>query len=209
MLHLVPLVAVLVAPSPPMPAGRPLTAAEQAMLEPIFGDAVDYDTIRVVHGRAVPVQGDHTYMTIGSVVYAPGPLYRRDFARSDVASQAALVHEVAHVWQRANGVNVVAEAALTLLATRGRYIRAYRYDLVPGRDLLDYAVEQQATILEDYFVWLESGRLAGGRAPADYQDALRRFRADPTYARRDRRAQIRRASAPPARPSMRMRPAAR
>lgn len=207
MLHLVPLLAVLVAPSPA--SGRSLTAAEQAMLEPIFGDAVDYDTIRVVHGRAVPVQGDHTYMTIGSVVYAPGRLYRRDFARSDVASQAALVHEVAHVWQRANGINVVAEAALTLLATRGRYIRAYRYDLVPGRDLLDYAVEQQATILEDYFVWLASGRASHGRAPADYQDALRSFLADPTYARRGSRARIKRPSAPPARRPMRMRPAAR
>jgi hypothetical protein len=178
------------------------------MLEPLFGDAVDYATIRVVHGRAVPIQGDHTYMTIGNVVYAPGPLYRRDYSRADLAGRAALVHEVAHVWQRANGVNVVAEAALTLLATRGRYLRAYRYTLVPGRDLLDYTVEQQATILEDYYRWLARGRLMYGRAPADYHDALKRFLSDPSYARRAR-APLRRppSSAAPLR-SLR-RPAAR
>lgn len=183
-LPLIPLLAALLAPSPPSSAlsapGRPLTAGERGILAPLFRDAVDYGAIRIVHGRAMPLQGDHTYMTIGDVVYAPGRLYRADYSRGGAAGQAALVHEVAHVWQRACGINVVAEAARTFLATRGRYRRAYRYRLAPERDLLDYSIEQQASIIEDYYGTL----LSYGEAPPELRAVLRRFLADPTYARR-------------------------
>ena len=175
---LLAMLAGLVAASPP-PAlsGRALTRGERALLAPLFQDAVDYDAIRIVRGRGFPLQGDRTLVTVHDVVYVPPTFYSDDFARESAELRAALVHEVAHVWQYTSGVDVLGGALRALLSTRGRYARAYRYELAPGRDLLDYSIEQQATILEDYY-------LARGRAAARFDGVLRRFLADPRYARR-------------------------
>jgi len=174
---LVATLAGLVAASPPSPPGRALTRGERAFLAPLFQDAVDYDAIRIVRGRAFPLQGIRTLVTVRNLVYVPPGLYSDDFARESPEHQACLVHEVAHVWQSANGVNVFAGAMRALVATGGRYRRAYQYVLAPGRDLIDYGIEQQATSLEDYY-------LARGPEVARFAGVLRRFFADPRYARR-------------------------
>lgn len=175
---LLPLMAALVAQSPAL--GRPLTPGERALLSPLFRSSIDYDAIRIVRGRAFPVQGRHTYVTLQEVVYAPVEVYCDDFAAAELDRQAVLVHEVAHVWQHVNGMNVIAGALRAFLVSRGRYQRAYRYELAPGRDLMDYGIEQQATILEHYF-------LARGSAASRFQGVLGRFLADPRYPREARR----------------------
>src|SRR6266545_7904031 len=88
-------------------------------------------------------------------------------------------HEVTHVWQYASGVNVISGAMRALVDTGGRYTRAYHYVLARGRDLTDYGIEQQAAILEDYYL-----ALARGPEAARFAGVLRRFLADPRYARR-------------------------
>jgi hypothetical protein len=159
------------------PPGRGLTAGERALLAPLFRDAVDYDAVRVVQGRAFPLQGPRTLITIRNVVYAPREVYCDDFALAGLDRQAVLVHELAHVWQHQNGIGVFAGALRALVASGGRYSRAYRYDLVPGRDLIEYGVEQQAMIIEHYF-------LCSGPEAAGYEDVLHRFLRDPRYPRR-------------------------
>jgi hypothetical protein len=140
---ILPLLAALVAPSPAR--GRPLTDGERALLSPLFRDAVDYDAVRIVRGRAFPLQGRTTIVTLRDVIYAPTPVYSDDFARADGVSQAVLVHEMTHVWQHTSGIDVIAGAVGAFLASGGRYHRAYRYQLTAGRDLIDYGIEQQAS----------------------------------------------------------------
>jgi hypothetical protein len=180
--QLLPLLAALIAQSPAN--GRALTSGERAFLAPLFRDAVDYRAVRVVRGRAFPLQGPRTLVTLGPVIYAPDAVYCDDFAARGADRRAILVHEVTHVWQHAVGINVVAGAVRAFFATGGRYARAYAYRLLPGRDLLDYGIEQQASILEHYF-------LARGQTAARYASVLRRFLADPAYPLR-RRARPRR-----------------
>ena len=91
------------------------------------------------------------------------------------------MHEVTHIWQRASGIHVAARAIAAFIRHGGRYDQSYQYRLAPGRDLLDYGIEQQASILADYF-------LARGAAALRYQAVLRRFLADPKYARLGRAA---------------------
>ncbi len=180
---IVPVLAMALAQS--APPGRGLTPGERAFLTPLFRDALDYDAIRIVRGRAFPLQGNRTLITIRDIVYAPAPVYCDDFAQVELGRQAILVHEVAHVWQHRSGINVVAGAVRALLASGGRYARAYRYQLVEGRDLVQYGIEQQASILEHYF-------LTRGHAALRYGEVLRRFLADPGYARRHLSARRRR-----------------
>jgi S-adenosylmethionine:diacylglycerol 3-amino-3-carboxypropyl transferase len=174
---LVTMLAFAMAQSPPL--GRALTAGERGFLAPLFGDSIDYEAIRIVRGRVFPLMGSRTVVTLGEVVYAPVGVYCDDFAHANVERQALLVHEVAHVWQHTNGVRVVTAAVRTFVATAGRYGRAYRYELADGRDLADYGIEQQATILEHYF-------LARGETAARFHGVLARFLADPRYLRHAR-----------------------
>ena len=174
--------AALVAPSPA--SGRGLTDGERAFLAPLFRDAVDYDAVRIVRGRAFPLQGRRTIVTLGPAIYAPDEVYIADYARAAAERRAILVHEVAHVWQYESGIAVIAGAVRAFFATGGRYGRAYRYQLEAGRDLIDYGIEQQASILEHYYLARDRGRDAADRFTA----VLRRFLADPRYPRQRRTA---------------------
>lgn len=173
---LLPLLASALAASPA--SGRVLTAGERSLLAPIYRDSVEYGAVRVVRGRAFPLQGRTTVVTIGRVIYAPAPIYLDDFSRGSELYRAILVHEIAHVWQHDAGIDVVAGAMRALVTTGGRYGRAYDYRLDPRRDLLDYGIEQQASILEHYFLARE-----GIRDRERFGAVLRRFLVDPRYPR--------------------------
>jgi len=178
-------------PGPTLPRpNRALTSGERALLRPLFRDGIDYDAVRVVHGRYLFQPGD-TYMTPRGHIYAPGPLYREDFSL-EAEDRAVLVHEIGHVWQFANGVDLVASAIAELARYRGDYERAYAYRLEPGRDLAEYGVEQQASILEDYYLLtaghgepsqLENRGLSARARTRLYGSVLRKFLADARYAR--------------------------
>lgn len=176
-MQVLPLLAALLAHSPAH--GRPLSDGERAFLAPLFRDAVDYDAVRVVRGRAFPLQGARTLVTLGAAIYAPDAVYCDDFAATARERRAVLVHEVTHVWQTAVGIDVIAGAVRAFFATGGRYTRAYLYRLLPGRDLIDYGIEQQASILEHYY-------LARPRDQPRFAAVLRRFLADPRYPLRRR-----------------------
>jgi hypothetical protein len=178
----------------PVVEGRVLTEGEIALLAPIFGAGVDPSLIRVAPGKFVRFQDDYTYMTPANTIYAPGDLFRDDFSAADVDPylQGVFVHEVAHVWQHQNGMDLIAAGLITFAGTSGDYAKAYPYTLDAGRDLTEYGIEQQASIVEDWFLMevhgLAPGRLENPPATAKARDALYRavlasFLADPTYAR--------------------------
>lgn len=169
---------------------RPLTAGERVLLRPLFRDGVDYDRVRVIDAP-FPFQPRSTYMTPRGHIYAPGSLFREDFSLG-VADRAVLVHEIAHVWQFANGIDLIAHAVAEFAKYRGDYELAYPYLLVSGRDLADYGMEQQASILEDYYLvtidrdqprQMENRGLSTRERDALFAGVLRRFLADARYAR--------------------------
>jgi len=178
--------------TPPQPRpGRPLTDRERALLLPLFASGLDYDAVRVIDGR-FPFQPQNRYMSPEGNIYAPGHLYRADFAAPgvDVWTRAIFIHEVTHVWQHQSGMNLLAGGTAEFFKRRGAYETAYAYALVADRDLIDYGMEQQASIVEDWHL-IASGRppqrLEGSlpRAERDrlYRVVLGRFLADPAYAR--------------------------
>ena len=142
--------------------GRSLTPGELAAARGVFGNAIEWERVRIVPRPFLPGQPPGVAVTPLGVVHFHRVDCRDDFA-GDWAGMAWLIHELTHVWQHQSGVPVL---------LRGLVERRYRYGrLVPGRPLARYGIEQQAAIVEDWFritrgvpPWRGSGDAAAYRA---------------------------------------------
>jgi hypothetical protein len=170
---------------------RPLTSGEIALLEPIFRDGIDYAKIRVIN-NSFPLQPANVYMTPRGHVYAPGSLWQDDFSKAGAHRRMVFVHEIMHIWQHANGMDLIQQGFVELAKHGGDYEKAYPYELEPGRDLVDYGMEQQASIVEDYFAItvdkqvpyrLTNKGLDRARRDALYRTVLSKFLANARYAK--------------------------
>ncbi|HEY4058116.1 MAG TPA: hypothetical protein VGM39_15990 [Kofleriaceae bacterium] len=169
---------------------RALTDGEIAMIKPIFRDGVDYTRVRVID-NSFPLQPENVYMTPRGHIYAPGSLYSADFSLADPNIRETFVHEMTHVWQFSNGMDLIARGAVETLKYRGNYEKAYPYELDASRDLVEYGMEQQASLVEDYFnINYQHGspyRMTNSVTPDErdalYANVLGSFLKDAKYAR--------------------------
>lgn len=170
---------------------RTLTQGEIGMLRPIFRDGVDYAQVRVID-NSFPLQPENVYMTPRGHIYAPGPLWVEDFSQARHGQRAVFVHEMTHVWQFTNGMDLIGAASVEYIKHRGAYEKAYPYELAKDRDLVDYGMEQQASIIEDYFaLTVERQRpqrmtnrgLSAAERDAMYAAVMKKFLGDARYAR--------------------------
>lgn len=182
---------------PPTPAeeiaapNRPLTPGEIALLGPIFRDGIDYAKVHVIN-NSFPLQPQNVYMTPRGHVYAPGSLWQSDFSTLGAGNRAVFVHEMTHVWQYANGMDLIGQGVVAFTKYRGQYEKAYPYELAADRDLVDYGMEQQASIIEDYYLItaglggphrMTNRGLTEAERDALYAKVLAKFLANAHYAR--------------------------
>lgn len=184
----------LVAPTPVeeiAAPNRPLTAGEIALLRPIFRDGIDYAKVHVIN-NSFPLQPENVYMTPRGHVYAPGDLWQSDFSIMRGGHRAVFVHEMTHVWQYANGMDLIGQGVVEFTKYRGQYEKAYPYELAADRDLVDYGMEQQASIIEDFFVinvehgWphrMTNRNVTDRQRDALYTTVLNKFLGNAHYAR--------------------------
>jgi hypothetical protein len=170
---------------------RPLTQGEIAMLRPIFRDGVDYARVRVID-NSFPLQPENVYMTPRGHIYAPGPLWKEDFSQARHGQRVVFVHEMTHVWQFTNGMDLIGQGTVEFIKNRGAYEKAYPYELAADRDLVEYGMEQQASIIEDYFaITVEHDRpqrmtnrgLGAAERDALYAAVMKKFLGNARYAR--------------------------
>ena len=129
---------------------RSLTAGEINICKTVFDNNVNYSTVRIFHESYFPLgmqPNDIAMAPNGNIYFDPnGTLYEPDFSKADIHAQALLVHEMTHVWQHQQGVNV---------KLRGTFERNYEYlPLQPGKKFNDYNIEQQGNIARDFFYLL-------------------------------------------------------
>lgn len=177
--------------------GRPLTSKEIGMLYPLFGDALDYREVRVFNKKYTIFQSDDVAMAPDGNIYMPreSPYYADDFAEAEPWKQVLFVHEMAHVWQKQMGHNVLVEAGVLHLFCSD----PYAYELEWTRTLDDYNLEQQADIIAHYFVLTRHPSSASSyesiRRPIDaYRRTLADFLNDPAYPRRREQERLEAAS---------------
>ena len=137
---------------------RSLTDGERALAAEAFGEALALDPIRLL---PVPPPFDRAFV--------PGRWFRRDWivwprrtlppdiAAAPLRLQAVLIHELTHVWQAQQGVNL-----LTGKLRAGDRPSSYEYPVGMDCDWGGLNIEQQAMVVEHRF------RLTRGQTtPAD------------------------------------------
>lgn len=126
---------------------RELTAGEVAIVQEVFGRAVDPAPVRIRRRKWFPFQPPRTVMApCGHLHFHPaGERYSDDFACEGPELSGLFVHEMTHVWQTQH---------------RGRFwlplmrhpLCRYDYALREGWPLTRYGIEQQAEIVRHWFL---------------------------------------------------------
>lgn len=127
------------------PNTRPLTEEEYRLLEPIFGQSVPYDLIRIDERAYVGPSWANFYYVSFHTINGWRPM-----------SSPTLVHEVVHIWQYTHRGAAYIPRALYAQTTELGYNYGGLAPLRAGKELEDFNYEQQADIIEDAF------RLANG-----------------------------------------------
>ena len=136
----------------PGPVSRPLTEAERAIAASVFGDAIDYDAVRIHRRKWWPFQPRSTIMApCGHVhIHPASDLWSDDFGAEHLSLQALFLHELTHVWQAQT------RGTYYLPLMRHPFCR-YKYEWRPGWPMERYGLEQQAEIVRHVFL-LRHGR---------------------------------------------------
>ena len=134
---------------------RPLTSREVRYAKTIFGNRIDYGVVRVVNKPSSFFARYASATAHGSNIhYHEAKLLSNDHARESLLNRKLLVHELTHVWQHQNGVDVRALGLALLLRYPMNYNAAYKYEV--GKIFVSYNMEQQAKIVEHYAIAREA-----------------------------------------------------
>lgn len=179
---------------------RRLTPGETALAKTVFGDSVDYAAVWLHDKRILPLgfQAREQAVANANHISFPRGAYSADFsAEPDAKKQSVFIHEMTHVWQHQNRVVRTPIAAIKeTLKHKFNYQKCYLHRLDPTKDLVQYGFEQQAAIVQDYFLLTrhampESFKARRTETPADllqkYEAVLKNFLKNPGYANKQRR----------------------
>lgn len=125
---------------------RPLTDGEKRLCQTIFARQIDLSTPRICASYWIL---KHYAMSPNGHVYFHPEDYLLDYSQAGLGKQAWFIHEMTHVWQSQQGISVF---------WRALFNRRYNYELQAGKHFLSYGVEQQAQMVQDYFVLRETGQ---------------------------------------------------
>jgi hypothetical protein len=125
---------------------RGLTLGEKSLAYSIFHDQLDLNQPQIVASSWV-IRG-YAISPNGHIYFNPAD-YLQDFSTAPLGRQAWFIHEMTHVWQVQQGMKVIRRAILD---------RRYQYLLKEGKSFFQYGVEQQAQMVQDFFVQRSLGQ---------------------------------------------------
>lgn len=125
---------------------RTLTAGEGNLARLVYGGSIFYEKVRVHCNSYLPfgLQPSRTAMAPNGEIWFRKELYKADFSMAGAGLQHVFIHEMAHVWQHQKGMCVRIRGLFS-------WIAEYKYRLDDKRLLHDYPMEQQASIIADYW----------------------------------------------------------
>lgn len=130
---------------------RLLTLGEINLAKTLYGLSIRYNEVWIHRGSYLPfnMQDFRTAMKPNGEIYFMEGTYEHDFSMSHrtmsrIVGAHLFLHEMMHVWQHQHGMMVRLRGAFSWAVD-------YTYSL-DKHHLLDYRLEQQASLISDY--WL-------------------------------------------------------
>ena len=134
---------------------RKLTNGEKALACSVFGQHLNLDDIEIIAHRWIL---KHYAISPNGHIYFHPEDWCEDFSQCSLAKQSWLIHELTHIWQIQQGLAVVRKAI---------FDRRYQYVFEQGKQFLHYGIEQQAQMVQDYFI-----RRAQGKSCSAYEQCI-------------------------------------
>lgn len=125
---------------------RHLTDGEIKLARSVFGDSLKLDDIQLK--TAWWVLKHYAVSPNGHIYFHPAD-WIDDFSQASLGKQSWLIHELTHVWQLQQGLKVVRGALIN---------RRYSYVLKTNKSFSKYGIEQQARMVQDYFIRRQRGQ---------------------------------------------------
>jgi len=169
-------------------ASRPLTAGEIAISRELFGNAINYMSVKVHNKEYLPLgmQKNDVAMTPNGEIYWPKRFFQEDYSAATPENQHWFMHEMVHVWQYQLGFGVKRHGIFSWAAN-------YNYELTASKDISSFKMEQQACVMADYWILVKHGEAAWvgvtqmkGNIPSGYtllsiyQKVMANFLANPS-----------------------------
>jgi len=132
--------------------GRKLTPNEISFAKQVFSDSIKYGQAMIYDEKFAFFQPDNSGMTPNGNIYVSGGT-SSDYGSSieKPPLKAFFIHELTHVWKKQNNVlNPIISAVANSMRHGFFYEESYKYLLEKDKDFLEYRIEQQAQIIEDY-----------------------------------------------------------
>jgi hypothetical protein len=158
-----------------------LNGNERQLLYPIFKWTLPYDKI-VCKINTGNVGGVNNSITPTGTPYFSRNVYCADFSADSVSMETkwVFVHEMTHVWQYYHRINVLMSAVGLTIVTLGKYENGYPYNLRPVKKFDSFNIEQQASIVGDYYALTQSGATLYNKDPnpsiVEYFDLIAQLR---------------------------------
>jgi hypothetical protein len=176
-----------------MQKSRSLTSLEVSLASSIFSNSIDYSKVKIHDKKFVVFQPNFSGMTPNGEIFVHGS-YRSDYSLVNDELKSFFIHEMVHVYQyQLKILNPIGSAISSAVKNRFDYAKAYHYKLEPNRDLLEYGIEQQAQIIEDFyririlnikpFNGYMKNKIENVKHEMLFEKVLKRFLSDPNYAR--------------------------
>jgi len=128
---------------------RTLTDNEKKYLRFVFGETLPYETQKITTNDANRGGAGN------SITYSDTPHYSTQIWCPDFTVVGAqtwvFIHEFGHVWQSIYAKSPISGFLENVMSHPLDYDLNYAYDMMKSTDFYDYNIEQQASIVADYW----------------------------------------------------------
>ena len=127
---------------------RGLTLGEREILKFVFGDTLIANTL--ITTNDANRGGEDNSITYTDIPHYSNKIWCPDFSAA-TAQTWTFVHEFGHVWQFRYAKHPISGWLENVMRHPVNYEANYYYDLMKSDDFYDYNIEQQASMVADYW----------------------------------------------------------
>jgi len=133
---------------------RYLTENEIRLARTVFSDLIDYQKVIIMNQPYLPWQPVGVFMAPNGYIHVKDANYSFDYAKENLSYQSVFIHELTHVYQHQQKINVLLKGALLQIAYHLSFKKynPYQYELTDNKAFFDYNIEQQGDIAKDIFL---------------------------------------------------------